>query len=62
MLSAESEDQSLDILHANQDQIDEDLLGVMDSLVEQLRASGNDPVADRLEIIRAEAERLTTGS
>ncbi len=62
MLSAENEDQSLDILHANQDQIDEDLLGVMDSLVEQLRASGNDPVADRLEIIRAEAERLATGS
>jgi hypothetical protein len=62
MLSAENEDQSLDILHANQDQIDEDLLGVMDSLVEQLRAAGNDPVADRLEIIRAEAERLATGS
>jgi hypothetical protein len=60
LLALESEEESLAMLRDRQNEITEDLLNVMDDLSEQLRTGGNGPAADRLDVIRAEAENLVS--
>ena len=55
LLSANDDATALDILHERKDELNEDLLVIMEQLTEQLRQGGNQPAADRLDILREEA-------
>lgn len=59
LLSLESEQESLDLLRSRQQEISEDLLQVMGDLAGQLRDSGNDLAAQRLERLRAAALEMS---
>jgi hypothetical protein len=58
LLSLESETESLDLLRSRGSEINEDLIHVMGDLVQQLREGGNEPAAQRLEILRNEGIQL----
>ncbi len=58
MLSVETDEESLSILREHQDDINEDMIAVMGDLVEQLRQGGSERVAERLEMLRDEAEKM----
>jgi hypothetical protein len=58
LLSAETEQESLDLLHDRQGEINEDIVAVMGELSDQLREAGNEAAAQRLDAIRAEAEKM----
>lgn len=58
LLSLENEKDAVMMLHENKDGLSEDLLNVMSDLSEQLRMGGNEPAAQRLDMLRDEAERL----
>jgi hypothetical protein len=58
LLSAESDDAALQILHSRQDGISENLLAVMEDLAGQLREAGNQAAAERLDMLQGEAQQL----
>lgn len=58
LLAVESEEESMQMLQTRQAEINEDLVGVMAELADQLRQGGNGPAADRLENLRAEAQKM----
>jgi hypothetical protein len=58
LLAIEDEGQALEALHARQSEISQEVLEIMGELVMQLREAGNELAAQRLELLRAEGERL----
>jgi len=58
LLSLESEDESVALLHSRQTDVNEQLVHIMGDLSVQLREAGNDQAADRLDQLRVEAEQL----
>jgi hypothetical protein len=60
LLSLESEQESMSLLHSRQDEVSEELVHVMGDLADQLRTGGNEPAAQRLDVLRAEAERMVS--
>jgi hypothetical protein len=58
LLSVETDDESLEILRSRQGEISEDLIHVMGDLADQLRDRGDDLAAQRLDVLRGEAEQL----
>src|SRR5574341_318990 len=58
LLSIESEDESLQMLHDRQSEINEGLVAMMGELAEQLRVGGNEPAAQRLEVLREQAQQF----
>lgn len=58
LLSAESDDKSRELLHSRQSEITENLLAMIQDLTEQLRKAGNEPAAQRLEILLREAQQM----
>jgi hypothetical protein len=58
LLGVETDDESLRILREHEADINEDMITVMDDLVEQLRQGGSERVAERLEMLRDEAEKM----
>lgn len=58
LLSIENEEESIQLLQSRQSEVNEDLVTVMSELAEQLRQGGNDPAADRLEMLRAQAQKM----
>lgn len=58
LLMAGTDQESLDLLREHQAEMNEDIVAVMDELADQLREAGNDAAAQRLDVIRAEAERM----
>lgn len=58
LLSVESEDESLQLLRDRQSEISQNLVEVMSELADQLRMGGNEPAAQRLDLLRAEAEQF----
>ncbi len=61
LLSVEDEADSLELLRSHQADVNEELVEVMGKLADQLRESGNESVAQRLDVIRAEAARMIAG-
>ena len=60
LLAVESEEESIKMLQEHQADINEDLVAVMGELADQLRQGGNSPAADRLEVLRAQAQKMLT--
>lgn len=58
LLSVETEAESLEILRNRQDELSPEFVDLMGEIINQLRQSGNEPAAQRLEAIRAEAATL----
>jgi hypothetical protein len=58
LLSVESEEESMQMLQTRQAEVNEDLVGVMGELADQLRQGGNDPAADRLINLRMQAQKM----
>lgn len=58
LLSLQSEEESLDLLRSRQEEVDETLLDMMADLSGQLREIGNEPAAQRLDVLRAEGQKL----
>ncbi|NDJ52601.1 MAG: hypothetical protein GYB68_05890 [Chloroflexi bacterium] len=58
LLSAETEDAALDMLRDRRSELSSELLQVMEAVVQQLRAGGSPAMAQRLEVLRAEAQRM----
>lgn len=58
LLSAEGDDEAIRILDERSEQLTPELLDVMAELVDQLRAAGNEAVAERLEMLQNEAARF----
>ena len=58
LLAVESEEESIKMLQTRQAEVNEDLVGVMAELADQLRQGGNDPAADRLESLRDQAQKM----
>ncbi len=58
LLQAEYPEGSQALLEENRDRLDEDLLGVMDLISQDLRVNDREPVAERLEQIREQAQAL----
>jgi hypothetical protein len=58
LLAVESEEESVQMLQSRQADVNEDLVGVMGELANQLRQGGNDPAAARLELLRVEAQKM----
>ncbi len=58
LLSLGSEQESVDLLHMRGSEISEDLIHVMGDLVQQLREGGNEPAAQRLDLLRNEAAQM----
>ena len=60
LLSIESEDESLEALRNRRSEINEQVVHLMGDLAAQLREAGNEEAARRLELLRVEAERMTS--
>ncbi|HEC24046.1 MAG TPA: hypothetical protein ENI95_14120 [Chloroflexi bacterium] len=60
LLSIESEDESLEALRNRRSEINEQVVHLMGDLAVQLREAGNEEAARRLELLRVEAERMTS--
>lgn len=58
LLSAQTDEESLELLRERREELSPDLVELMDELVAQLREAGNEPAAQRLEAIRAEAASI----
>ncbi len=58
LLSAETEDESLQLLQSHASEVNEQLLDIMGQLAEQLREGGHEPAAQRLDLLRAEAQTM----
>jgi regulator of sigma D len=58
LLSVETEQESLEILHQRREELTPELLAIMDDLVGQLREAGNDRVAERVALLLEEAHSL----
>jgi len=58
LLSLESEAESLALLRSRHSEITPDFIEVMAQIAEQLRAGGNESAAQRLDVLRAEAEQF----
>ncbi len=58
LLALETEEEALQLLHERSADLTPDTLVVMEDLIAQLRDAGNDPAADRLALIHAEAAKM----
>lgn len=58
LLSVESETEAVDLLRSRQGDVSADLLEVMGELANQLRDGGNEPAAQRLELLQAKGRKL----
>jgi hypothetical protein len=58
LLSLESDQESRELLHSRQADVNEELVHIMGDLSTQLRQVGNDEAADRLDQLRVEAEQM----
>jgi hypothetical protein len=58
LLSVGTEAESLDILNRHSAELTPELLDMMEDLSGQLRMAGNEPAADRLDLLRAEAAKM----
>jgi len=58
LLSMESEEESLKALRERQAEVNPGLLEVMEQIAEQLRQGGNEPAAQRVDMLRVEAQTL----
>ena len=58
LLSAESDNESHELLRTRQSEISENLLVAMEELAGQLREAGNEPAAQRLEVLLSEAQQM----
>jgi hypothetical protein len=58
LLSAESDEAAIAMLHERSDELAPDILTVFEELIRQLREAGNDGAADRLETLRTEAANI----
>ena len=60
LLALESEEEALNLLYERSSDLTPETLEMMEDLIGQFREAGNDPVADRLQVIRSEAEKMLT--
>jgi hypothetical protein len=58
LLSLESEEESIGLLHSRGSEVNEELIHVMGDLAQQLRDGGNPVAAQRLELLRDESLQL----
>ncbi len=58
LLSIESEPDAIQALHARQAEVNENVIAVMGQISEQLRQAGNDVAAQRMDVLRAEAQKI----